>query len=256
MTRSITRGIVRGRVRGIDRGGAGWTIDATSNKAAPVSSTEAQALLTAAAVSSGTVTNFYPFFSTASGNVLDDVGSKNLTAAGTWSYSQAVTGWSTQGIASSSGTSATFTNNTFANVNANNYTLFLLAKIDTPLGQRTVMRMGDVFDDDATFEITSSGFMAVGDGTPGRTTGAVDATSAARYWVLSIGTNVLLANDQELLTGGAKACNGTQLLFGGDNSQTWFPASTKYMIGFVVNAGLSSADIRAVLTEAGYTVAW
>jgi hypothetical protein len=239
-----------------------WTVDATSGIGTPLTEAEAEAVLSASAVAAPNVTSLWRFGSPASGNVPDVVGARTLTASGTWAYQQAVTGWAIQSMRSTAGTAARALNTTFGNVNANSYVVFLLAAhLSSITSTRTLWRFGNTFDDDACVEYTSSGSnrIQVGEGDGTRTSGTNDPTGAARWHVLRIddtANTVDLFDDQEKIVGGSQACNGTELCFGGDNNQTWFPGSTDYMLAFVHAGTMTNAEIKAALTQLGHSPAW
>ena len=250
---------VGSRVGLVRPGGATWTLDATSGKAVPQTEAEANALL-AAAGASGSAIALYRFGLVSATPVPDDVGSRDLTIAGTVALEQTVAGWSTKSAKTTAGTSGTLQNTTFSNVNATSYTVYVLAKITVPLGAlRTVFRMGDIYDDDATVECNATPVLSIGEGDATRTLGVSNPTGAVRPFVLRIddtGNTVDAFTDQEKITGGAQACNGTALLFGGDNTQTNFPADCDYLLALVVNAAHSNAVVKAVIEEFGFTVPW
>lgn len=239
-----------------------WTLDATSGLGTPLTEAEAEAVLSDAGVASPNVTNLWLFGTPASGNISDVIGSKTLTASGTWSYQQAVTGWSLQALESTAGTAARVLNTTFSNVNANSYVVFLLfAHLPAATGTRTLFRFGDTFDDDACVEITSSGtdVLNVGEGDGTRTAGSSDFTGAARWAVLRIddtANTVDLFTTQDKIIGGTQACNGTELCFGGDNNQTWRPGDTNYMLSFIHTGTMTNTEIKAALTSLGYSPGW
>jgi hypothetical protein len=258
---SITSGLRSGLQSGIrsgvnpSYGGATWSLDATSNKALPANATEANAILAAAGVSGSTV-SLYLFGAPASGNVSDGVGGKTLTATGTLAYQQTVSGWAAKSLNTTGGAAGIAQNNTFSNVNAAAYTIYFYAQLAIEGGTRTIMKFGDLFDDDACIEQSAASRLVCGEGDGTRTTGGSDPTGQVRPYALSVGANVVVANDLETIAVGTRACNGTTLVFGGDNTQTNLPGSVKYLLGWVVDATHSSVNIKAVFQAAGWTVPW
>lgn len=238
---------------------ASWTVDATSGIGTPLTEAEAEAVLTDAGVGSPNVTSLWKFGTPASGDVSDSIGAKTLTASGTWSYQQSVSGWSTKSMKSTAGTSGILTNTSFGNINANSYTVFLLAKTSVEGGTRSIFGMGDIFDDDACIEITSTPRLQVGEGDGTRTVGGSDPTGSTRWIVLRIddtGNTVDGFTSQEKIIGGTQACNGTRIFFGGDNVQTWFPGNTDYLLAFITPVALTNTEIKAVLTSLGESPGW
>lgn len=235
--------------------------DATSNVYAPETIPEWTAALGVAGIATGTPSNLY-LLQEASGNAADAIGSKTLTAAGTLSYQQSVSGWSRKSIRTATGVAGTLKNTTFGNVNATSHLLLLYALNGTVASTRTVARMGDVFDDDATIEVTSTPRVQVGEGDASRSVGTASPVGAVRPYVLRINDTSNLVDaftDQEKIVGGAQACNGTELCIGGDNGQTWMPNDCDYLYCAVFSgaaAELSDDDVRSLLQTLGWTVLW
>jgi hypothetical protein len=230
----------------------GVTIDAASGEYTPLTEAECETVLSAGGVAAPSVTNLYLFGTPASGNVSDVFGGKNLTAAGTWSYQQTVAGWTIKSAKTSAGTAATFSNATFANVNATNYTIFLLAKVATvAVVTKTLFQIGANWDDTATIEINTTPRMLLGEGDGTRSTGGADPCGVVRWFVLRVndtGNTIDAFTSQEKLVGGTNAANGGTLLFGGDNNNSNFPATCDYIEGFVAAGALTDAEIHGSLT--------
>jgi hypothetical protein len=241
-------------------GGQTWSVDATSGKALPVDAAEAAALLTAAGVTADTLA-LYHFGVPASGDVTDSSGnSKTLTAGGTTrAYQQAVTGWTAKSLKTTAGSAGKLTNNTFGNVNATSYTVILYALLAAGTAQRSIMRIGGSFDDDACLEMTSGELLSVGEGNGTRSNGASTIHGQVRPLVLRIddtGNTVDGFTDAEKVVGGPQTCNGTELCFGGDNTQTHFPATCDYIFAWVIGAALTDQQLYDLLTEAGWAPAF
>jgi hypothetical protein len=235
-----------------------WTLDATSGKGTPLTQTEAQSLLSAAGVSSPSVTSLWKFGTPASGNVSDTIGAITLTESGAHNYQTSVTGWSIKSLQTTAGTAGLLENTAgVSNVSANSYTMFLLAKTGSVAATRSLMRLGAGFDSDACIELTTTPRAQVGHGgTSSRTTGGSDPTAAVRWWVLRVGTDVDAFTAQEKILGGTKGCSGTRVTFGGDNVQTWFPNTTDYMLAFITPVAMTDAQIKSALQSLGETVPW
>lgn len=238
----------------------GWYIDPLGLKALPRSAAESAALF-AAAGAAGQVTNLYQFGLPTTGSVPDLVGSKHLAPLGTVLYQQSIAGLLSKTAKLTSGIAGQFTNATFANVNAASYTIYLVALIDAAglSGDRSVMRIGSLFDDDACIEITNTPRLKVGEGDATRTVGVSNPTASLRVMVLRVddaGNTVDAFTDQEKIIGGVQACNGTELRFGGDNTLSWFPPTMDLVHAMVVGSAQSDAHIKAVLQKSGWTPPW
>lgn len=243
-----------------------WTNDGTSNKAMPANIAEAAALLSVAGANGNTI-GLYHFGAPASGNVSDSSGNgKTLTASGTWAYQQTVSGWVAKSIKSTAGTSAQLIDNTLANVNAQSYTLYLWAHVSVITTIRTIMHLGDVFDDSLSAQtIAAPPRLSLGNGfNNARVNGTSDPTAAPRPFVLSgaagvditAGVKCLLCTDQEAIASGVFAANGTELMFGGNGTDSWQPSTTDYLFGMLVDSAHSATTIKSVLQTAGWTIPW
>lgn len=223
--------------------------DATSGWYMPASNSEWTELLIGTGIPNPS--HLY-LFQESSGNPADSIGSKALTASGTLSYQQTVTGWARKSIRTTRSATGMMLNNTFGNVNANSYTALLFAFTATAgLGlTRTVFRLGTTFDDDACIETNTTPRMQVGEGDGTRSVNSVNPADAVNTWMLRIndtGNQVDGLLNGVLTTGGAQDCNGTELCFGGDNNNTWFPGDTDYLYAPVWTSSLANADITTLL---------
>lgn len=231
-------------------------VDATSSKAMPATNAEATSLLTAAGISANTL-GLWLFGGAASGNISDSSGAaKTLTVTGTTTYQAAVTGWTATSWVPPAGALGMAINTTFPNVNASTPTLIIYAELVASGASRTIARYGDAFDDDCTFEETITPRIQGGEGDATRTVGASDPTGAVRPYAISCGSSVILASDQESIAVGTKAANGTTLTFGGDNGTTWWPNNSKYVLGWLIDAALSSAQIKTLFQTMGFSIPW
>lgn len=236
-----------------------WTLDATSGLGTPLTEAEVEAMLASANVVAPNVTSLWKFGTPASGNIADTIGAVTLTASGTLAYQQTVAGWTLKSAKTSAGVAGLMENAAgVANVNANVYTLFLLAKTSTVATEtRSLCRMGENFDGDACLELSLAQRLLVGPGgTPVRyTSGAAnDPTGAVRWFVIRVGASSIDGfTSQEKIISGAKACSGTKLSFGGDNTQTYFPNTTDYMLAFITPVALTNTEIKASLSALGET---
>jgi hypothetical protein len=94
--------------------------DATSLRYVPANGSEWAELLSGTGIPNPA--HLY-LFQEASGNPADSIDGKALTASGTLAYQQAVAGWSRLAIKTTRNAAGKMVNNTFANVNANDYTV-------------------------------------------------------------------------------------------------------------------------------------
>lgn len=247
-------------------GASAWTIDATSGRPTPLTEAEAEAILSAALVASPNVTNLWKFGTPASGDVSDVIGGKTLTASAvtnSWTYQQSESGWALKFIQCGDPGlgSAKLENTSMPNVNANSYTLFLLAKVSTPIDgvQRTICRLGGTFEDDANMTINNTPILQIGEGDGTYTSGASDPTGAVRWFVLRIddtGNTVDAFTSQEKIIVGTQACNGTEVTFGGDFVDTWRPPAMSLGLAFIHQGALTNTEIKAALTSLGESPGW
>lgn len=203
-------------------------------------------------------------FQEASGSPQDSIGTRHLTAAGTLAYQYTVSGWTRKAIRTTTGSIATMVNSTFANVNATNYTVLLIARAEAGgLGggtNRTLMRFGDFFNADFAVELALVGAdqrLQLGNGAT-RITGANDPLNIDQRFYLRIGDTadtLHLTTEQEDINNDAAANtgSGTQLCFGGDNSQTWLPGTVNYLFAAVWTTTLDDTQLAALndLIETG-----
>lgn len=235
-----------------------WTKDATSLVAIPQTATEVASLLSG--IAPGSAAGIWMFGDAAAGDVVDRSGSgRNLVPepTGTYTRQQAVAGWASQSLRTTEGVKG-FLTATIGNVNANNYTLYMWAFVAAPSNFRALMHMGDVFDASTCIEIDNAPHVLLGRGTgAARTVGASNPTAAMRPWVLvnEGGVDARAYTNQEELSGApVNSSSGTELKVGGDNTDSWFPATTDYVYAMLINAAHTTAQVRAVLQRAAWTV--
>lgn len=196
--------------------------------------------------------NLY-LFQEASGNILDKIGSKDLSASGTLAYQQNVPDWTRNAVATTVNVAGQMKNTTFANVNAQAYTVFLIVRPTVVGGQpATVVRIGDLFDDDVTAEMLNTPVYRLGHGTTARTNGGLISLSNVDFITLrsSPGVAVKLSRRGDAdLVGGTLDANGTELCFGGDFINTWNPPTAQYMYAAVWTSMLSDADITTLYSR-------
>lgn len=236
-------------------------IDANTIKLA-TSQADALAGTTIDLTSTGSGDHFlYPFF--------EDIiaGTKRLLDTSGGSPAAGVTcqvarsGWASTFMRFTSGTGALFANSSFSNVNANPYLLILRAAIDSTGGTRTVARMGDVFDDDTTIEVTATPRMQVGEGFGApRRLGSTDPVAGADVITFALyidpgSRRACMAYTTlekiDSAYGGVYA-NGTTLTIGGDNTQTWYPPTMEVLDAWLftgANAQKTMPEMRALMAK-------
>jgi hypothetical protein len=112
------------------------------------------------------------------------------------------------------------------------------------------MRLGTTFDDDAALEINATPQLQVGNGGgAARVAGGANPMNAVHYFFLRVGSQIDAFLDTAKIAGGARACNGTELCFGGDNIQTYFPATTFHLYGAVWTSALGDSDLATVVSR-------
>lgn len=192
----------------------------------------------------------------------DIIGSKNLPATSApTAWQQARAGWGNTFLRLTKGVAGMLENTTFPNVNANPYLLLGRVAVDDGVsaGQpKTVVRVGDFFDDDATFETNAAGNKSqLGNGSG--STRKVGTANPVGAGVLSFALLIdpgtwracVLYTSQERIsapTGGLSA-NGGSITVGGDFAQTWNPPTMDILDLWVFEGSAARktvAEIRAI----------
>ncbi len=222
--------------------------DATSGKYVPANASEWTELLAGSGIPNPA--DLY-LFQEASGNPADSIGAKALTASGTLSYQQTVTGWTRKSIRTTRSTAGRMLNTAYGNVNANSFTVLLTAMIDTDsVGViRTIVRLGTTYDDDATLETNTTPRLQVGEGDGTRSAGTTDPTDAVHNFYLRVDDSANTVDgflNTTKIVGGTQACNGAELCYGGDNVNTWFPGNTDHLYSAVWTSALTDAQISTL----------
>lgn len=96
------------------------TRDSLDGRYFPANATEWTDLLAGSGISNPS--NLY-LFNEASGNILDKIGAKNLTASGSLTYDTLIPGLTRHGVKTTAGVTGKMINTTFGNVNANSFTV-------------------------------------------------------------------------------------------------------------------------------------
>lgn len=241
-----------------------WYKDQLSKKGMPQNTTEWNNLLTSIG-QAGAPTNVYTFQEQAASALLisspqDQVGTKHLTAAGTVRGRTAVPGWATRSARTIRGTAGTMLNNTFPNVNATSTLVIAYARVlyaGASGVERTLLRVGTNFGSDAAIELrqATNPTMRIKSG-GNNADGTVVSQKFVRAFAIRIdqtANTVKYFTDrgkETLSPAFAAGMAGTELLFGGDNGNTWFPATTDYVYAARwegADAEKSDADIAEIL---------
>lgn len=232
-----------------------WTVDAASGKATPSSSTEWTAFIAANALSVAVPDSLW-LLQEASGNPVDTIGGLTLTAAGTVTYNQAVSGWSRTGVGLADGVNSQFatTSASLPNANAASQTVLMIATVTTaPAGNRQVYTGPSnslrIIGGTPRFSVTAIASTA---------SGSVDPTNAVRPWIYKHDfTNSVQKGytDQEALGIAYTAIAGKVLRIGSTGAA--FGGVAVYACAWYnANAEISDANIKALLQAMGFTVAW
>lgn len=92
--------------------------------------------------------------------------------------------------------------------------------------------------------------MQVGEGDGTRSVGSgspLGYASSLGLRINDVGNQVDGFFEGTKIVGGTQACNGTELCFGGDNLQTWHPATCTYTYAAIWSSSLSDGDWATVL---------
>lgn len=180
------------------------------------------------------------------------------------SWAVARAGWASLFMKMTASTASYFGANTWPNVNLNPYLLIFRAGIDAVGGQsRSVVRVGDLFDDDAAVEISTTPRVQLGEGFgAARKVGTQNPITG-----LDVCTFVLLIDpvdlqgcvvytSQEKISSPFGAddvspfANGQYITFGGDFSNTWYPPTMDILDLWVFEgaaARKTKPEIRAII---------
>lgn len=217
----------------------------------PANTTECTELL--AGTSIANPAHLY-LFDEASGSILDRISSKDL-ALGSGdtapAYQQFLPGWTKTCVRATAGAATRLLNTTFPNVNANSYTVVLLARLESPGATRTLLRFGNTFDDDAVIEQDGTG-LRVGEGDATRSTLTTNVVGSHYFYTLRIddaGNQVDAFYGATKITGGTQACNGTELCLGGNNTQHFFAPGAFYIWMGIWTSALADADIATLVAR-------
>jgi hypothetical protein len=261
----ITHVRIHGLHHGISRGAsmAGVTQDATSLKFVPANATEWTTTMAAAGIGSGNPSALY-LYQEASGNLADSIGSFTLTAAGSPSYQQAVTGWTRKKISLTDGLTGNFSSTSASLPDIGSGSLLTIAYCDMPTAGGAALRNFIEYGTNATrcaLEWTT-GAKIEGRSAGNFLNGTSNPTSAVRPLVLKCDrTNSVVTaySDQEKVTptfGGTMA--GQRLdFFAVPTGQASAGCGFLYAATFFNAAAvLTDAQVKTLLTVLGWTIAW
>ena len=248
-------GLSRGRRGG---GGVAWTVDATSGIATPANATEWAVFIAAKGLSIPVPDPLWAF-QDPSGNAADAIGAFPLTASGTGlAYRQSVAGWSRKAITFTEGNSGSLASisTSLPDISAASQFTVLFAKVTTPTSTRRIVGQGTTRSE---MRIITTPVIQVMSGA-NTANGAVNPTGSVKPFGLrtnhTAGSTTGFTDVSKIIPtfgtlGGKKVCFGAN---GDTNSPT---ASMLYAFEWHnVNAEISDANYKALLTAMGFTITW
>lgn len=236
-----------------------WTLDATSGKGIPATSTEWSNVFTSAGLS-GSVSHLW-LSQEASGNLADTVGTRTLTATGTLAYLQNVTGWTLKGVKFDDGV-AEYVANTGGGTNINTTSTIFYALIDFDgLVPAASTRQIALFGSDISLEMLDTEKLRFGFYGGVQTIGNVAMSGVHPVMIQVDHTNSLIRciTDVEVLSvpfATPSATNAAYMYVGG---AVYSSAPMKMMRGMQRNASdalLTRANITSLLSTLGYTAGY
>lgn len=266
---SIRSGVRSALVSGVQSGlnpgtsAAAWSIDATSNKAAPASSSEWTTLIASSgSLSAWSAPNSLFLCQEASGNLADSIGSITLTANATPLYQQTVSGWTRKAVGTTDATaSQRFRSTQVALPDLGTTSMLVLAYVaveNNPVAVRGVIGLGNPSGIErrvATGATTSSLARAVAGST---VTSATEGGFGVRPLLVQIdrtGSAVAYYSDIEKLSPTFGTPAGKLLDLGATVGVA--PAANRYLYAAFWSgaaAERTSTEIRALLETLGWSV--
>ena len=229
--------------------------DATSGIYLPASSTEWSTFRTAFTLSAPTPDSLW-LLQEAAGNAADSIGGFTLTAAGTVSYQQALTGYTRLGVGLTDAVNSQF-GSASASLPAGgtgSQTVLMIARIPSAPAANRSLYEGQTT---SLIRINSTPrVVAVAGG--GTATGSSNPTGTTRPFVYkadATGTTETVYTDQEKLSPVGAVLSGRNLRIG---SSTSAPSA---VVGYAcawynANAEISDANMKALLQAMGFTIPW
>lgn len=247
----------------LDTGIAGVTRDGSSLIYTPASSSEWTALRTAAGLSVANPNSLW-LAQEASGNLADSIGSVTLTASGSPTYQQTVTGWSRKAVAAADGSSDRFTAGAGVGPNPTTTSQTWLAILAMPAVNASTRVVWGISVDSNT-----NGCAMQRVGTTGvarfRVVGvnADSAGSHANQVIVAVvkfdrtGSAAVLYSNLAKVVGTYSASVVDQLKGFGSIAATMEAAKMLYgCMWSGANAEISDANIKALLQAMGWSIPW
>lgn len=235
-----------------------WTVDATSGKACPANTTEWGDFISYYSLSIA-VPDWIYLFDEGSGNLTDEVAGKVLTASGTTGhlgYGASESGWSRPFVTFTDNGSGYFGNTTFwpATLSANSSAVLLYARLTaTPSADRHFLAVGGSEFGRLSFSSTPRMKQFANANTA---TGSSDPSGAVRpyFWRCDVTSSEnRLSSDQETLVATFDAPNLDDLYIGGGAGTGAGVAAGYGALWYGSNAEISSANMKATQTAAGWS---
>lgn len=223
------------------------TADATSNVYVPQSAAEWSSL------NSPNVTTWDALWllQEASGNFADTIGSFTLTAAGTISYAQSVTGWSTTGFKTTDNTAgqATTSSSSLSDLRTQDVTILLYGILNaTPAGNRDIIDTGG--SNEFRARVTSTPRLSIVDNS-NSAAGSNSPSAVVWPFILAVGNTVSTVQgyglkDKVAPTYGAGTSASKFLRIGG-NSGSALPPNFTFMYAAMKKAYIVEVDVASLI---------
>ncbi len=237
---------------------AGVTRDATSNVYMPATLGEWATARSAAGLSVGAVTSIWRLQDTSAGAV-DVTGTNNLTAYGTVSYQNAVTGWSAKAIGMADGAAGAEIASTAASLpdltTTSALVLTYIALPSAPAASRTIMGLGAVSYQTRVSTTPAFTFYAGANSAAG----ASNLSTSVRPHVLRhniTASTAMYCTDQEKVAPALVAATGKRIDLGGFDLAA---PTVRYVYAAMFTgtaAELSDANVKSLLQVLGWVIPW
>ena len=251
-----------------DDEGASFTIDSAAGRAAPANAAEWTAFMTAAGLATGNPSSVWNC-QDASGNLLDSIGSVPLTPTGAVTYQNAVAGWARSAVNIPQTSGARCVAAAGVGPNPTTTSVLLLGYMDVTAqaaANRGLMSVAGALADTLTSAeawLIATTHVAQAECVSVVTAGTADPfTGGVRPFVLKYnrtGSAFVYYDDLQKITGtfAAGVTDGNKGFGATANAQISLGLSLLYGALFSgAPAELSDAQVKTVLTTAGWTIPW
>jgi len=246
--------------------GLGYTVDASSAKATPVSAAEWATFIAAKSLTISTP-NYLHLCQEASGNMTDTIGGLTLTANGSPAYQQAVSGWTRTGVKGDGVTAnQRFRSASAPNPSTTSMALFAFVSLGTQTASvQSVMGVGAIAD--TTVSAYLNGAPVVGRIRYRESANITDTGTGTDYQarvtpilllIDHTGTRARLYTDVEKLSPTYGLPSAVTAYCLGADSGTWTPSTILYSCGWTGAAAeaITDAQAKALFEGLGYTIPW